>query len=181
MILGDSARKRTNRSSVQKNRKEPTDLQACGHSAQSSSVPHKHRASVRGERQRERVRGALTLEEAEVAVEGGLEDDVGGGGGHDGGNPRRKVLAGLRLQACSRVLGRDGRRTEEGEDCSRKRGVACLYLCGAKRGNRGGEMKNEFDRFLSLRVSPTAIFWRAICRCDRAVNVYRALLRIFPH
>jgi hypothetical protein len=66
-----------------------------------------------GESQKER--GALTLEEAEVPVEGGLEGDGGGGGGHDGGNPRCKVLAGLRLRALCRVLGGDGRRTEFSE------------------------------------------------------------------
>ncbi|KAM0923000.1 hypothetical protein ACQ4PT_005810 [Festuca glaucescens] len=33
-----------------------------------------------------------------------------------------------------------------------------------------------------IKASPTrAIFRQAICRCDRAVNVYRALPRIFSH
>jgi hypothetical protein len=64
--------------------------------------------------------GCLTLEEAEVAVEGGLEGDVGGGGGHGGGDPRRKVLAGFLLRAWCRVFGREagGRRTGEGGDGS---------------------------------------------------------------
>lgn len=52
-----------------------------------------HRAArVFGKRERERESAALTLEEAEVAVDGGLDGDIGGGGGHGGGDPGRKVL-----------------------------------------------------------------------------------------